>query len=74
MGHEIPGRRNLICIQQKTDELFSSVFSTTEVTAGFEPANQGVADPRLTTWLSHQNSPSRARTYNNSVNSRVLYH
>ena len=36
--------------------------------------DQGVAVPCLTTWLSHQNSPSRARTYNNSVNSRVLYH
>ena len=40
--------------------------------------DDGVADRGLTTWLCHhiilKNSPSRARTYNNSVNSRVLYH
>ena len=97
-----------------------------EATIGFEPMNQGVADPRLTAWLCRHiycyffcddsngnrtrvtavkgrclnrltmepfslprlprfprtaslsflrsSSPSRARTYNNSVNSRVLYH
>ena len=26
-----------------------------EVTPGFEPGNQGFADPCLTTWLCHQN-------------------
>ena len=36
--------------------------------------NQGVADPRLTTWLCRQSSPSWARTNNPSVNSRMLYH
>ena len=97
-----------------------------EATIGFEPMNQGVADPRLTAWLCRHiycyffcddsngnrtrvtavkgrclnrltmepfslprlprfprtaslaflrsSSPSRARTYNNSVNSRVLNH
>ena len=28
---------------------------TLEVTPGFEPGNQGFADPCLTTWLCHQN-------------------
>ena len=28
-----------------------------EATIGFEPMNQGVADPRLTTWLCRQIAP-----------------
>ena len=35
---------------EKTSEIFiSEVFL--EAQTGFEPVNQGVADPRLTTWL-----------------------
>ena len=35
---------------EKTSETFiSEVFL--EAQTGFEPVNQGVADPRLTTWL-----------------------
>ena len=43
--------------------------------AGFEPADNGVADRGLTTWLSHHtmSSPSRVWTYDPPVNSRMLY-
>ena len=41
---------------------------------GIEPVLPPWKGDVLTAWPWSQNSPSRARTYNNSVNSRVLYH
>ena len=35
---------------------FSSTSDFNEATIGFEPMNQGVADPRLTTWLCRHRS------------------
>ena len=67
--------------QQKRDWKHSNLFSrgASRIWTG----DDGVADRGLTTWLSRHllsfkafalSSPSRARTYNPSVNSRVLYH
>ena len=49
-----------------------------KASAGFEPADRGVADLCLTTWLRrhiniNKSSPSRIRTYDPPVNSRLLY-
>ena len=41
---------------------------------GIEPVLPPWKGDVLTAWPRSRNSPSRARTYNNSVNSRVLYH
>ena len=41
---------------------------------GIEPVLPPWKGDVLTAWPRSLNSPSRARTYNNSVNSRVLYH
>ena len=44
---------SLFCIQ-KIEELLTSkpfFYSLKEAQTGFEPVNQGVADPCLTTWL-----------------------
>ena len=41
---------------------------------GIEPVLPPWKGDVLTAWPWSHNSPSRARTYNNSVNSRVLYH
>ena len=41
---------------------------------GIEPELPPWKGDVLTAWPWSHNSPSRARTYNNSVNSRVLYH
>ena len=40
---------------------------------GFEPAHGGVRVRCLTTWLHPYGSLSRTRTYDRSVNSRLLY-
>ena len=52
--------------------LFWESFSVTPT--GIEPVLPPWKGDVLTAWPWSHNSPSRARTYNNSVNSRVLYH
>ena len=61
---------------------FSSRIIHWLTSTGFEPVLPPWKGDVLTAWpwgrlsqiLNIKNSPSRARTYNNSVNSRVLYH
>ena len=61
-----------LIIQIKGPSFWES-FSVTPT--GFEPVLPPWKGDVLTTWpWGLKNSPSRARTYNNSVNSRVLYH
>ena len=59
---------------EKTSEIFiSEVFL--EAQTGFEPVNQGVADPRLTTWLCRRiklNDPNEIRTRVTAVKGRCL--
>ena len=43
-----------------------------EAQTGFEPVNQGVADPCLTTWLLRQNDSNGNRTRVTAVKGRCL--
>ena len=66
-------RNDILFINSHKRTLFWESFQMTPT--GIEPVLPPWKGDVLTAWpWGLKNSPSRARTYNNSVNSRVLYH
>ena len=57
---------------KKSPNLLKTINQALEATIGFEPMNQGVADPRLTAWLCRHYDSDGNRTRVTAVKGRCL--